>query len=302
VAQLERSVGKAERRTVDRASLEASLERSLRAMERRLDDLCDALGQSLESLVDLDTQGTDSPMEEVCTAYGQVDLKPLEDKNHSVTRLGVVGVPSRVIVLAERVNEAKLAMKQVWADAQTVKYPAVSVVDDASAVRVPLPRLVLRRIGRAQLNLMAAYRKVPILPMRPVRVVFACVLTRSVYRRTRRQLETMLQRFDPTIAEKDLKTLAASDVKDAALVGKRYPNFRANVWYDGLDANGRGRVQIRAELPMLYPLGRSRRRPEVIYPPPDAAQRSEEDLRLRKAGVESEPFLPLIGAHRYAAD
>jgi hypothetical protein len=41
-----------------------------------------------------------------------------------------------------------------------------------------------------------------------------------------------------------------------ALVRDRYQNIRANVLFSRLDARGRGRMQISAELPLMYALGR----------------------------------------------
>jgi hypothetical protein len=41
-----------------------------------------------------------------------------------------------------------------------------------------------------------------------------------------------------------------------ALVKSRYQNIRANVLYAPLDQRGRGRIQISAELPLLYAKGR----------------------------------------------
>lgn len=51
-----------------------------------------------------------------------------------------------------------------------------------------------------------------------------------------------------------------------ALVKDRYPNIRANVLYTYLDAKGRGRIQIAAELPLMYAQGRNPKAPEVHFP------------------------------------
>jgi len=71
-------------------------------------------------------------------------------------------------------------------------------------------------------------------------------------------------------------------------VKEHYTNIRANVWFHGLDARSRGRVMVSAELPLLYPLGRSkdlprsatRTRRRAAHPQPTTAP----------AGSRSNPF------------
>jgi len=50
-------------------------------------------------------------------------------------------------------------------------------------------------------------------------------------------------------------------------VKEHYSNVRANVWFDGLDRRNRGRVMVSAELPLLYPLGRSKSLPDILNTP-----------------------------------
>jgi hypothetical protein len=81
-----------------------------------------------------------------------------------------------------------------------------------------------------------------------------------------------------------------------ALVKERYRNVRANVWFNGLDARNRSRVQVSAELPLLYPLGRSKDIPEIKYPQAEEAARPE--ARPRAGKLEDQPFLATLPVYR----
>ena len=73
--------------------------------------------------------------------------------------------------------------------------------------------------------------------------------------------------------------------------------MRANVWFNGLDARNRGRVQVSAELPLLYPLGRSKEIPEIKYP--EAEEGTRPETRQRTGKLEDTPFLETLPVFRY---
>jgi hypothetical protein len=56
-------------------------------------------------------------------------------------------------------------------------------------------------------------------------------------------------------------------------------------------------VQVSAELPLLYPLGRSKDIPEIKYPEPEAGTRPE--TRQRTGKLEDTPFLETLPVYRY---
>jgi hypothetical protein len=58
-----------------------------------------------------------------------------------------------------------------------------------------------------------------------------------------------------------------------------------------------GRVQLAAELPLLYTAGRPTP-PEVNYPAP-AEELADLPRRIRQSPLRAEPFLQSIPAHRY---
>jgi hypothetical protein len=94
-----------------------------------------------------------------------------------------------------------------------------------------------------------------------------------------------------------LTTLGPKD-RYLALTKLHYGNIRANITYSRLDTRGRGRVQIAAELPLLYTAGRWPTPPEVNYPAP-VEELASRPRRVRQTELESEPFLRSIPAYRY---
>jgi hypothetical protein len=280
-----------------RDELEAGMLQTLRAVERGIDALCSALGQATKATVVVRTdEGSDATMEHVCTTISNVTIPP-DDARGTASLIGVVGVPTYVVRLAEEVNAAKARMKACWSTAQ--RYTTAQPKRDAPGATetVSLARLLLRRIGRTDLSLNAAYRKIPVLERAPTRVVFHLAMTRNIYKVRRATLERLLAESQSEGKQADLARLAACpEVQYAALVSKRYPNHRANVWFPGLDTAGRGRIQTRAELPILYPLGRKTDAPEVVFPKvrPGAPRRTRVDTK-----VDEVPFLRSIGAHLY---
>jgi hypothetical protein len=94
-----------------------------------------------------------------------------------------------------------------------------------------------------------------------------------------------------------LSTLGPKD-KYLALTKAHYDNIRANITYSCLDSRGRGRVQLTAELPFLYTVGRWPTPPEVNYPAP-VHELAERPRRSRQSELEAEPFLQSIPAYRY---
>ena len=130
-------------------------------------------------------------------------------------------------------------------------------------------RVILRELQRSDLSLLAAYRQIPRLTGRVERVAYTRARTRAVYRKDRAALLVLLQAQDRPGTDDDIarfKRLPAQETH-LALVKEHYSNVRANVWFDGLDRRNRGRVMVSAELPLLYPLGRSKSLPDILNTP-----------------------------------
>jgi hypothetical protein len=158
--------------------------------------------------------------------------------------------------------------------------------------------VILRELQRSDLNLLAAYRKIPILTGRVERVAYTRARTRAVYRKTRAEIFAMLEASPRPLAADDRQRVERLPAREThlALVKEHYTNIRANVWFHGLDSRNRGRVMIAAELPLLYPLGRSKEIPEIKYP---GAEEGPATSKPRAGKLEDELFLQSLPVYRY---
>ena len=274
---------------------------ALRDLERTLESFIEALSHDAGLAI---AEGAGNPREalrRICEAYASIDYGQDDPVNHSTVCLGVVGAPATVLARAEAVNAAKYALRDVCAPLQNLRV-RIPLKDGQGGQVVkphPLVRVILRDIGRSDLNLLAAYRRIPILTGRIARVAYTRAHTRAVYRRTRAEIAAMLAALDRPGVEADLARLESLPPRETHLaqVKERYTNIRANVWFDGLDSRNRGRAQLPAELPLLYPPGRSRTEPEITWPlSPDANPTSRQP---RTGKLEDSPLLTTLPVYRY---
>lgn len=169
--------------------------------------------------------------------------------------------------------------------------------DDGPTRAIPLVRVLLRRLQRSDLNLRAAYRRIPILATAQSSVRYTRALTRSVARKSIEEIANLLAiREGPAVAA-DRARLATLDwhaERHLALVQDHYANIRANIVYESLDRRGRGRVQMAAELPLLYPASRRSNPPLVRFPEPELESTPRMPRRHRTLYLEPEPFLTTL--------
>jgi hypothetical protein len=111
----------------------------------------------------------------------------------------------------------------------------------------------------------------------------------------------MLESIHSPAAIADRELIAGLDrrITHLALVRDRYQNIRANVLFSRLDSKGRGRIQISAELPLLYAIGRKQEAPEIAFPAPPGADKDSKPKRTRASKVEAAPFLRALPVYRY---
>jgi hypothetical protein len=271
---------------------------ALRALERGLADLAQAIAHRADPLAVSDAPIPSEARRRVIEAYAQIDYGAEDDARSTPVCLGVMGTTREVVALAERVNEAKAQLRAVCSAMHGVKVRLPTSADvRAPTELVPLTRAILRSIQRSDLNLIAAYRRIPILDVRPTVVAFTQAYTRRVQRRERSELVEILRQSSRPGADRDLARLRACRDRWLAVVEPHYANVRANVWFDGLDARGRGRVQVAAELPLLYARGRSAMFPDVRWPHPRV---SHGPTRDRTGRLAEEPLLETLSVFRYA--
>ncbi len=271
---------------------------ALRALETSLDGLVDALAHS-SSTVQLESADGGSAMKEVCAAYSQIDYEMEDEVGSSVVCLGVLSVTPEILRRATAVNALKANLKTVCAPLHGIQV-RVPVKGEATPTRkMSAVRAILRTLQRSDLNLLAAYRKIPLLEAPPASITYTRARTRSVYRKSVEDLYVLLNPLEGPTASADRAALSTLDPREThlALVKEHYQNVRANVLYSRLDARGRGRVQIAAELPIMYRQGRDLGSPVVQFP---AAADNPEPRRRRQSKLDTAPFLASLPVYRYA--
>src|SRR5258708_8909077 len=216
--------------------------------------------------------------------------------------LGVVGVNAETLKRAHAVNTAKANFKALCTPLQGIRIRIPIKGESSPTKAIPAIRVILRKMQRSDLNLLGAYRRIPTLDAPPATVTYTRANTRAVYRKTVDEIADMLSNIASSAAIADRELLAALDhrITHLALVRHRYENIRANVLYAGLDPKGRGRIQIPAELPLIYATGRRTEPPEVHFP--DDTDDAKKSTRTRESKLEAESFLHSLPLYLYRAD
>jgi hypothetical protein len=276
---------------------------ALQALERRIAALTDALAHA-ELLITLEGSAT-SATRRACEAYAVIDYQTHDGAETSLVCLGVIGTSAEILRKANAVNKAKEEFKQLCAPLHRIQVRIPVKGEKTLTKAISAMRVILRNIQRSDLNLLAAYRKIPILDAPPKSVTYTRANTRSVYRKTVEEIADLLQNLNSPAAIADREKLSNLDrrVTHLALVKQRYQNIRANILYARLDPKGRGRTQISAELPIIYATGRRTEAPEVRFPA-DAAAGADDAKpgRERESKLEPERFLRSLPVYRYRAD
>jgi hypothetical protein len=274
--------------------------RALHSVEAAIRRLIEALTHR-ETWVSVAGVASDrDALERICTAYASIDYGNDDDANVSIVCLGVIGVSADVLERAVAVNAAKAELRTVCAPLSRITMRVPVKGEDGPTKPLPVIRVILRNLQRSDLNLLAAYRKIPVLGAPPATITYTRARTRAVYRKTVDEIYNLLAPMEGPGAGTDrarLETLPP-DERYLAVVKAHYDNIRANITYSRLDARGRGRVQLAAELPLLYAAGRKLIAPVVNYPA-SAAEIDGSSRRRRKSEIEQEPFLQSIPAYRY---
>jgi hypothetical protein len=270
--------------------------KALSTLEAALERLTDALSHRPVT-ANIDGTTDRSAIRTACEAYSAINYEMNDEVGDSVVCLGVIGAQAEVVKRAQAVNEAKAALKALFAPLQRVRIRVP--VKDSTTKAIPALRVILRNIQRSDLNVNAAYRKIPILAAPPATVTYTRANTRSVYRKTIDEIADMLSNINSSAAIADRERLSTLDRREThlALVRYHYQNIRANVLYARLDPKGRGRIQISAELPIIYATGRRTEPPEVRFPVDSDNELNHK--RTRESKLEPEPYLRALPIYCY---
>ena len=278
-----------------------SVARALKILDTSLEHLVDALAhRPIWANVENATSDRNA-IQRLCSAYASINYATHDDDEISPVCLGVAGVSADILKRAEAVNKAKAALRTICAPLQRINQRVPIKGDDGPTKPIPVIRVILRNIQRSNLNLLAAYRKIPLLGAPPVSVTYTRANTRAVYRKTLDEIRTLLLTMQGPDASHDRARLETLDPHEThlALVKQRYQNIRANILLARLDRRGRGRLQLSAELPLMYATGRHSEPPQVTFPVANEAA-SNKLPRARESQIEPKPFLKSLPVWRYA--
>ena len=284
---------------MDLAHYRQPVAHALRALESALAHLVSTLAHR-PLWLSIENEATDRvATRRACESYAAINYSMDDPDDVSVVCLGVIAAAPDIVKRAEAVNIAKNELKAICAPLYGIRV-RVPVKDAGPTKAIPAIRVILRSLQRSDLNLLAAYRKIPLLGVPPATVTYTRANTRAVYRLSVDEVRQLLLTRDSPAAATDRARLETLETREThlALVKDRYQNVRANVLYTRLDARGRGRVQISAELPLMYATTRRSEHPEVKFPS-EAAGTPATVQRERESQLDSQPFLQSLAIYRY---
>lgn len=274
--------------------------RALHLLEAAIQRLVDALAHRPAWISTECAHDEPTAVREICAAYSTIDYAMEDEVGSSIVCLGVAGVSGDVLKRAAAVNTAKAAFRALCTPLQHIRMRVPVKGNDGPTKAIPVIRVILRNIQRSDLNLLAAYRKIPILGAPPASISYTRARTRAVYRKSIDEIYRMLELLEGPAAGADRARLSTLGPKEKflAVAKAHYDNIRANITFSRLDSRGRGRVQLAAELPLLYSAGR-RPTPPVVSYPTSIEELAKQPRRVREPSLEPEPFLQSIPAYRY---
>jgi hypothetical protein len=284
--------------SMDLSAHRQEIAKGLSALEAAIERLVAALSHG-RFTAQVENTTTSAATRKICEAYSTIDYDMNDDVNESLVCLGVIGVNAETLKRTQAVNTAKAEFKDACTPLQGIRVRIPVKGASSPTKAIPAIRVILRNIQRSDLNLLAAYRKIPILDAPPATVTYTRANTRAVYRKSVEEIAELLQNSNSPAAMADRERLASLDrrVTHLALVKERYQNIRANILYARLDPRGRGRTQISAELPLIYATGRRTEAPQVHFPA--EADEQAQPKRMRASKLAAGPLLDSLAVYRY---
>lgn len=222
-----------------------------------------------------------------------------QDGRETLTCPGLIGASPETMTAAQNCNRSKDAFKAAVLALKKLRKPQVDALLTDLHARNAEIALTMRRMGTARLNLKQAYRHIPLLDTRPIKIGFTWskqgrTIQRTSVAEARRLLE---RRKDSLQTRTELERLReVPETEMLARVRSVCPHLRANIVTRNKDELIERRL-MQAPLPILLPLQADDALPDFIPIPPEptgAVRLKRSDVR-----IEEEPFLPLIRIHRY---
>lgn len=278
---------------------------SFETMLERLDALCTAVRQDSElpawvPRTETELRGNLDMRLKAIQLYRSLWYEDSQDGRETLTCPGVIGASLATLVAACACNTAKDEFKAAVLALKVIgRAEAGDVMADLHQ-RWETVATAMRRMGVARLNLKQAYRHIPLLERRPLKIGFTWSKQGRVIQRTSVATARLLleQRVKTPQIQLELQRLTGiSDTEPLARVRRVCPHLRANIVFSELEGAEVSRRLIQTPLPILVPLQYGERLPEFVT----VASDPPANLRLRRTDVQidDEPFLSSIRVYRY---
>jgi len=244
------------------------------------------------------------------TAYATLEYQGDERRNRSVRCYGAIGVPMSLVLEAEKVNRAKDAFRDALRPlaGYTQRTRRKTAKGSVEIVTRDLITIMLRSIQEARVNVLAAYRHIPVFAEQVQRIHFQHVYSQSIQRKTAEEVIAMIGNRRDDLSLADLARLREISA-DEKLSRPWNKHSRLTVHVTGArrylhPESGRDRTFRRvmpAELPVLFPIHASWPEPpierpsfkhEAPTPPPGKPRRG------RRRELEDEAFIVTLGFYR----
>jgi hypothetical protein len=224
-----------------------------------------------------------------------------QDGRDTLTCPGVIGADGETLALAKTCNAVKDTFKKAVLALKTLPKADMDKLMEDLHQRDETVATAMQRMGAARLNLKQAYRHIPVLDKRPVKIGFTWskqgrTIQRTSVQEARRLLERRRETPQTRLELERLVSIAETEM--LARVRRVCPHLRVNLVFQNSDNEIQRRL-MQAPLPILVPLQPGEPLPEFvpIAPEPTTSQR----LQRSDVRIEEEVFLPSIRVYRYQA-
>lgn len=242
-------------------------------------------GESLPSLA----------IAKVRAAYNEIDGDPLPGRKAKAGCRAIVAATPKVIAAACNVNTAKADLQVACKALREKVYVGRTSCNDHAGCNRSKLSLALEAVGRPDLNVFAAYRKVPIVTGAPRRVRFSIEQFRKIYRMPRDTIASQLRnRPDVDSIEDRIRVQRLPELESSlALLSSSHPFPQVQFWFDGFDASGRSYHLMATGMPIIYVAGGVT--PTVVY----TGERDGPARRSPALTVCPDQYLKTMRVHRY---
>lgn len=221
-----------------------------------------------------------------------------QEGRETLTCPGIVGAGPQTLAAAHACNAAKDGFKTAVLALKNLTKPNANALLADLHKRNEEVAAAMQRIGAARLNLKQAYRRIPFLEERPLKIGFTWskqgrTIQRTSVAEARRLLER--RRETPQVRLELQRLAGISQSEMLARVRRVCPHLRANIVF--ARAQGVERRLMQSPLPILVPLQPGERLPEFVPVSPEPA--GSQRLQRSDVRIEESVFLPSIRAYRY---